>query len=314
MITNSLEFPPLLNKLFKKAIRYEWITFFYMLSAIFFSFMVMRNSQTMKTVWLEDCLGIIPAISFLVCSRIFRWRPTKKFPYGFHKVFSIGFLSSSLALLILGIYLLLDGTAVLIQQTHPNIPVIELLGHKIWFGYLMILALLWSSVPSIFLGHIKIPLAKTLYDKVLYADSCMNKASWKTGFVSIIGIIGIGLGFWWADALVGILISFNIIQDGFSNTKQAILDLIDEIPQVIGERKTDSLINEIKKCAEEESWITEASVRLRDDGHVFFGEVFIKLQSQSVSINKIMKLQRKIKNLHWRLNDIVIMPIACSAG
>src|SRR3990167_5609221 len=288
MITAVLEFPSPLNKLFKKAVRYEWITFFYMLSAILFSFMVMRDSQTMKTVWLEDCLGIVPAISFLICSRIFRWKPSKKFPYVFHKVFSIGFLSSSLALLILGIYLLLDGTMVLIQQIHPHVPIIELFGHKIWFGFLMILALLWSSIPSIFLGHIKIPLAKKLYDKVLYADSRMNKASWKTGFVSIIGIAGIGLGFWWSDALVGVLISFNIIQDCFSNTKQAILDLIDKIPQEIGEHKTDPIINDIKKCVEEESWIAEASVRLRDEGHVFFGEIFIKPQSDSISIERVM--------------------------
>lgn len=310
MISSSLEFPSDISKVFKKAVIYEWITFFYMLSAILFSYLVLKNSQTMKTVWLGDCLGIVPALSFLICSRIFRMKPTIKFPYGFHKVFSIGFLSSSLSLLILGIYLFVDGAVVLIHQERPDLPFVIVYGHKIWFGYFMILALLWSSVPTLFLGRLKIPLAKKLYDKVLYADARMNYASWKSGIVSIIGIICIGFGYWWADALVGILISFNIIQDGFANTKQSVLDLLDEIPQKIGQNTTDSVFKEIKKSLEAESWITDFSIRLRDDGHVFFGEVFIHPNTQSISIDKIMNLQRKIKSLHWRLHDIVIMPIS----
>ncbi|OGT43656.1 MAG: hypothetical protein A3F13_10070 [Gammaproteobacteria bacterium RIFCSPHIGHO2_12_FULL_40_19] len=163
------------------------------------------------------------------------------------------------------------------------------------------------------LGHIKIPLAKALYDKVLYADSCMNKASWKTGFVSIVGIAGIGAGFWWADALVGMLISINIIQDGFKNTKQAVLDLLDEIPKNIGEDTIDPIIHEVKKLIEKEKWIAFFSIRFRDDGHVFFGEVFIKPTSDTVNIEKMVDLREKIKQLHWRLHDIVIKSVSNSS-
>ncbi|OGT43657.1 MAG: hypothetical protein A3F13_10075 [Gammaproteobacteria bacterium RIFCSPHIGHO2_12_FULL_40_19] len=63
------------------------------------------------------------------------------------KVFCIGFLSSSLALLSLGIFLLVDGGLVLLHQHHPIIPVITVFDHQIWFGYFMVIALLWSSIP-----------------------------------------------------------------------------------------------------------------------------------------------------------------------
>jgi divalent metal cation (Fe/Co/Zn/Cd) transporter len=307
--TSTFEFPSSLQKTFRRAKRYEWISFFYMISAVLFSFLMMKNSQTMKTVWLEDSLAIIPPLSFLICSKMMNWDADVNFPYGFHKVFSIGFLCSSLALMVLGIYLFIDGAMVLIKQEHVIIPYVMVFGHHIWFGYFMMLALLWSSIPSIFLGHIKIPLAKALYDKVLYADSFMSRASWKTGFVSILGISLVGLGWWWADATVGMLISLNIMQDGFSNLKQSVLDLIDEIPKTIDKNETDPLIGQVKQLVEAETWVSSAQVRFRDDGHVFFGEVFVIPKDHHVEIKQIALLKQKIENFHWRLHDVVIMPV-----
>ena len=237
-ITKTLEFPAKLNPVYAKAIKYEWISFIYMISATIFSFLVMSNSQTMKTIWLEDTLGIIPPLSFLISSKIIKKRATKQFPYGFHRVTGMAFLTSSLALFFLGVYLLIDGSMTLLTRKHPFIPNVVFMGHSIWLGYLMIIALLWSSLPSTILGHIKIPLAKQLYDKILFTDSKMNKASWMSGFASIFGIAGIGLGFWWADASVGIIISFSIINDGFNNLKQSVLDLLDEVPKELGQSTT----------------------------------------------------------------------------
>ena len=308
-ITSVLEFPTHLNKSYAKAIKYEWISLIYMISTTIFSFLVMSNSQTMKTIWLEDMLGIIPPLSFLISSRIVQWKPNNNFPYGFHRVTSMAFLSSSLALFILGVYLLFDGTVVLLTFDHPSIPNVFFFGESIWLGFIMIIALLWSSVPSTFLGHIKLPLAKRLYDKILFADSKMNKASWMSGFASIFGIIGIGLGFWWADALVGIIISFSIIHDGYTNLKQSILDLLDEVPKELGKSTTDPMIHKINHLISKESWIESGEIRCRDEGHVFFCDVFIVPKKEDISIIKIQNLHDKIKKLNWRLNDVVIMPI-----
>lgn len=308
-ITHSVEYPAELKTLYTKAIRYEWISFFYMISASFFTFLMMSNSQTMKTVWLEDLLGIIPPASFLVASKIARWRATKNFPYGFHKIIGIAYLSSSLALFLLGIFLFGDGIIVLAGQEHPIIPTVQLGDQTIWLGFLMILALLWSSIPSTILGHIKIPLAHRLYDKILYADSKMNKASWMSGFASIFGIIGIGLGYWWMDATVGILISLNIMNDGYVNLKQSLLDLIDEIPKTLECDKTEVLVSEVKQLVEKEEWIKAVNVRFRDDGHVFFGEVFIEPRIREINTSQIMALRKKIEAYNWRMHDIVIMPV-----
>lgn len=308
-ITKTLEFPAQLKPLYAKAIQYEWITLMYMVSTTIFSFLVMANSQTMKTIWLEDTLGIIPPLTFLIASKMIKKRANKNFPYGFHRVTGMAFLTSSLALFFLGLYLLIDGSITLLAQDHPSIANIFVFGHSIWLGYLMIIALLWSSIPSTFLGHIKIPLAQKLYDKILFADSKMNKASWMSGFASIFGIFGIGLGFWWADATMGILISFSIIHDGFKNLKQAVLDLLDEVPKELDKSTTEPILQEVYSLINNEAWVQAGEIRCRDEGHVFFCDVFIVPKNQEVKVHDIQKLHNKIKKTNWRLHDIVIMPI-----
>lgn len=64
----------------------------------------------------------------------------------------------------------------------------------------MIAVMAVTSVPPVILGRLKMRLAKDLHNKVLYADADMNKADWMTGAGSIVGIAGIGIGLWWADA------------------------------------------------------------------------------------------------------------------
>lgn len=37
-----------------------------------------------------------------------------------------------------------------------------------------------------------------MHDKVLHADAKMNKADWMTAAAALVGVLGIGLGWWWA--------------------------------------------------------------------------------------------------------------------
>ena len=43
---------------------------------------------------------------------------------------------------------------------------------------------------------------------------------------------GIGFGLWWADAVAAIIISLNIMKDGFKRTKDSITDIIEQIPTI----------------------------------------------------------------------------------
>ncbi|MBA2654998.1 MAG: cation transporter [Gammaproteobacteria bacterium] len=306
-ITNTLEFPPLLAKIYKKAVVYEWISLFYMASVVFFLYLVMGNSQTMKAVFFEDSLSLIPPLMFLISSHFIKKPANKNFPYGFHKITNICHLASALTLCAVGLSLMIDSTRVLLKHEHPDISIIVIGDQIIWLGYLMMVALLWKSIPNTFLGRVKYRMSLQLYDKILFTDAKMNKADWLTGFASIVGILGIGMGLWWMDSAVAILISFDILYDGYHTLKKAILDLLDEMPHTLARDKTDPIIHQAAKYIADQSWVKESAVRFRDEGHIFFGEIFIVPNTDKNLIDHANKLEAEIKQLNWRLHDVVIV-------
>ena len=59
-VAAARELPPDRQEANKKAIRLEYITIAYLLSAIFFIYITLGSSQAMKTAWFEDILSIVP--------------------------------------------------------------------------------------------------------------------------------------------------------------------------------------------------------------------------------------------------------------
>ncbi|MEZ4680235.1 MAG: cation transporter [Caldilineaceae bacterium] len=187
----------------KRAIRLEWITIFFMVTIIAVMYLTMGASQAMKTAWIEDLLSLIPPISFLVAMHFRDHRPTNSYPYGYRRVTLLSFLMAAVAILGLGLYMIYDSAASLINQEHPTLGHFDLFGWYVWSGWVMIAALVYSVIPPIILGRMKLPLGKELHEKTLHADATMNKADWTTGAAAIFGIVGLGLGWWWASAVRG---------------------------------------------------------------------------------------------------------------
>ena len=75
-LTRDYELPPDKERIHRKAVRLEWITIAYLITAIFFIYLTLGSSQAMKTAWFEDMLSLIPAIAFLVASRVRTMRPS----------------------------------------------------------------------------------------------------------------------------------------------------------------------------------------------------------------------------------------------
>ena len=62
-------------------------------------------------------------------------------------------------------------------------------GHTLWAGWVMIIALIYATAVGLTLGLVKRPLAERLSDKVIEADADMNKADWTSQSAAIIGIL-----------------------------------------------------------------------------------------------------------------------------
>lgn len=293
-----------------KALQLEWITLAYLSSVVVLMYLVMGASQAMKSAWVEDILSMVPPIMFLLSHQFINKKPTQDFPYGFHRVSSIAFLLSALALLTVGGYLLIDGMIKLVHQKHPTIGMKEYFGVDMWLGWWMILVLIWGTIPPVLLGYIKLKLAKTLYDKNLYTDAKMNKADWMTGVAAIAGIVGIGFGLWWADALAALFISFDILKDGFQQTKDAVTGLINRTPRELDGNNSDiphKIRNELAQCG----WIEEADVRLHEEGHLIFGEgFFIPTTDAALNPDEMRETIQKVHSLDWRIHGfaLTVMP------
>ena len=303
------ELPPDKARLMSRALRLEWVTVAYLLSAVFFIYLTLGSSQAMKTAWFEDILSLIPSIAFLLAARVRHKPPTEKHPYGYHRAVTIAFLCASLALFAMGFFLFLDALTQFASMEHPTIGTVVVLGRQLWLGWLMIPALLWSAIPAMILGRMKLPLASALHDKVLYADAKMNKADWLTASAAIVGVLGIGFGLWWMDATAAALISLDILHDGITNLRVVVSDLMASRPTMVGSDSVDALPAKVRNYLQGLAWVDAAEVRMREEGHVFFGEAFVVVRDDTALTARIDDAVQEMRRSDWRLQDLVIMPV-----
>jgi divalent metal cation (Fe/Co/Zn/Cd) transporter len=262
----------------------------------------------MKAAWIEDILSLLPPLAFLVAARYRDRPPNERFPYGYHRSVGVAYLTASAALLAMGGFILYDSAMVLVRFEHPSIGLIELFGQQVWLGWLMIVPLLYSGFPPVLLGRAKQRLAAQLHDKVLYADAEMNRADWATAGAAMLGVIGIGAGFWWADAVAAIVISLDIVHDGYGNVRTAVHDLMDRRPTTYDHAKPLPLVDEVEAHLRPLPWVAGAEVRLREEGHVLVGEAYVVPVGSPGDVPQLVeRTTRAIEDLDWRLHDVAVV-------
>lgn len=309
MPTRRFELPPEKAELHGRAVRIEWLTIAYTLSAIFFLYLTIGSSQAGRAALVDDVLALTPPIAFLIATRIRNRPPDDAHPWGYHRSVSIAYLTAALSLLVFGAFILIESVVKLVVAERTPIGVIELFGEPIWLGWVMLPALAWSGIPSVLLGRAKLPLAAGLHDKVLYADAKMNKANWLAAAAAAVGVIGIGFGLWWLDAVAAIAISLDIVHDGYTNVRSAVDDLMDSRPTHYDDSGPHPLIGELEDALREMDWVEDAQVRLREEGHVFTGEALIVPIDEERLVGRLEDATRHALSLDWRLHDVVVVPV-----
>jgi cation diffusion facilitator family transporter len=280
-----------------------------MLSGVVLVYFTLGQSQAMKAVFIEDVLALIPPIAFLVSARMRFRKPNERFPYGYHHSVSVGFLCSAVAILALGLFVLYEALQTLLTREHPTVGVVALFGHQVWLGWLAYPVLLYCIACEYTMGRLKDPLAKRLHDKALAADARMNRADWLSGTTAILGMTGIAFGLWWADALAAAVIAVEIIRDGWSNVTASVTDLMDEIPTKAHEDEeedwSEKLVDRLKRC----DWIRDVRVRLREEGNVFSGEVFVVPATTDDFARRSGELQQIARDVDWRFYDLSLVAV-----
>lgn len=308
---SSREFPDEIERAYRQARKLEWITLAYIATAATLLYFTMGTSQAMRASFYEDVISTVPAIAFLICTRIARLAPRPSFPYGLHRATSIGHLVAALALFVMGLWLLVGAVHSVLTGVRATIGGMVLLDTVVWGGWPMLAALLYAGLPSLYLGWKKAELAPLLHDKILEADATMMKADWMTETAAAVGVIGIGLGLWWLDPLAAAVVSLDILKDGAANLRTSVSDLIDRRPEKTDGSRYEDLPERIRSLLCGLEWVEDAEVRLREEGHIFLGEAFVVPKASAGDlVARLSDAADQAKALDWRVGEIVIMPVA----
>ena len=293
----------------RKAHRLAWLSIAYILSTIVMLFFVMSGSQALKTEMSGEILSLIPPTLFLIGDRVSRRPPNRLYPFGHERAVSAGYVGASVALLLVGVYLLFDGGMKLAMREHPTIGGFPLFGHVVWTGWLGIAVLLWSGIPAHFLGRAKRKCAEVLYDKTLAADADINAADWQSAAAAVVGLIGVGFGLWWADSAAAVLISLEIIRSGWTELRTALGDIMDRRPKTLDQKTDDPVGDRITDFIKRQPWVDDVIVRVRERGRELTAEAHVVPRSAEISIDEVSRTGKLACDLDPRLADVTIAPV-----
>ena len=303
------ELPPDKKEALLRAKRVEWSFIAFLVSIIVLMALVMGSSQTMKAMWIEDTLSLVPSCSFLVGIHFRHKAPNEAFPYGYRRAVLVGFMCGAVTLLGFGLYLLGDSVLKLAMAEHPIVQTVHVFGREIWLGWLMLAALIYSVIPPLIFGRMKLPLASELHDKTLHVSAELNKGDWLSGIAGVVGILGIAYGYWWTDAAAAAFISVEVIKDGYVNLRNSVSQLMNRRPSTVEDQDEDPAIDRLQEALEQLDWVAKARVRLREDGDVLTGEAFIQPREDRDLLERMAQAREIVGSVDWRLHDVSMVPV-----
>ena len=302
--------PDVVQKATRRGIILAWCTLAYLIVDTAILFLIKGNSQAMQAAWVQDLLGMVPPLAFLIGVRVARRRASREHPYGFAQAMDLAHLAAGAALVVFGGFLFFTSAMTLVARERPDIGQFSLFGLDIWQGWVMIAFMFITIFPPLFLGRLKMKPAKVLHSKALFADARMNRADWMAGAASIFGIAGIGMGFWWADAVAAILISLDILEDGYKNLKGSLSSMMDSVPKSLGEGEAHPVPGLVTAKLLELGWVKEVGNRTREEGHVFQVDAFVvPVDADAVTATDLIAAREACLDLHWKIHDVSIIPV-----
>lgn len=303
---HTTDFPGSLEQKRRRAFYLEWVTLGALAVIAIVMYLSMGSSQAMKAAWLEDLISMGPPIAFLFAYMVEYRKPTERFPYGYERAGTLAFLAAGFFLLILGGYMVYESLHQLLTRSHPSIGLYEVFGHPVWHGWVMLAALTFSMIPPLILGRMKRRLAEDLNDETLYTDAKMNEDDWLTAAAASLGVIGIALGFWWADALAAALISINVVYDGIVNLRRAMADLCDHRPNKVGGMEPLELDHVVQDRLLELDWVTAADARFRIVGRRAAGTAFVSTRDGTINADQTREAERLLRAFNDSISQVTI--------
>ena len=295
--------------------RQEWATLALRASVIAVLYGVVGNSQALSAIWLKSLWALWPPAAFLIAVALERRPASRRFPFGFYRAVSIGFLTSALSLVAMGVYLLVAGLQSHVVHAPDKLPAIgQNAAWWQWLGWWVIAALAYSLAVPLLIGRRRMTHARNLHDKGLYADASMGKVNALAAATALVGVVGIGIGAPALDIAATLVIGAGIFTQGTVHLYTAVCDLMDEMPRTLGTNRLDPLAENIRRRLTEAPGVATARVRLREEGRMLTGIGLVELDTATTEVDDLARLRDVILALDWRLIDFQIAPTTARAA
>lgn len=292
---------------FKKMYSLAWLSLAYQIGATALVGLTVGNSQAMKTEWIENALAIIPITGVLLTYHTENRPPERYHPFGHHRSGTIAFVGAAFALAGVGTYLFYDSLINLLYTEYPSIGGITLFGYTLWHGWLMIGVMAFTAIPQMLLARAKIPVAKLIHDKPLYACADMNRANWITNGAGVIGLGLVAYGFWWGDSLAALLISLDIMRDGYKSVVKSLSDVMDRHPVDLETGRQHPIVDEVERVLRLLPFVADERTLIREHGRFLFAEIFIapneRMPPAAIASRQV---REAVMPLDWRLQHVAI--------
>jgi cation diffusion facilitator family transporter len=295
------DFPPDVQRAFQRARRVEWLNVILTVLSVALIGSVLGSSQSMKSAWVEDATSLIPPICALLALRFERLRANRHHPFGYYGANVGAFALASGAILLVGLLLLWDSGAKLIAREHVSIETVTLLGRDVWLGWLMLVALVVTGAWPIVVSRFQREAARAIFDRPIFADALMNKAQWLSSGSALVGVLLAGFGVWWGDALAGVVISLDIVHDGYTHLRQAASDIMDRAPALFEKERLDPLVGRMTSAAREVDGVADCEVLARENGRFLFAHLLVHPLGNSLPIVVASRVREAVNNLSWRV-------------
>ena len=210
------------------------------LTVIKYFFGVLSGSIALIADSVHSLTDVISSVAVFIGLKISDRKPTKSFPYGFHK-------AENIVSLFLALFIFYAGYEIILT----SIEIFDvLLTNRL---YAISIALI-SLLTTLFLSSYKLKVGKDMNSPSLIADGKHTRADVYASTAVFFGILGNYFGFYSLDRIAGILVSFFIFWAGYEIFKDSVKVLLDAsidyevldrvkdiVSRVSGVRKIDSL-------------------------------------------------------------------------
>ena len=292
---------------FRSMRKLAWMSLAYQIGATLLVGFTVGNSQAMKTEWIENALAVIPITGVLLTYHTENKHPEPRHPFGHHRSGTIAFVSAAFTLACVGTYLFYDSLTNLIHREYPSIGGLMLFGYTFWHGWLMIGVMAFTAIPQVLLARAKLPVAKLIHDKPLHACAEMNRANWATNGAGVIGLALVAYGFWWGDSLAALIISLDIMRDGWTNVAKSLSDVMDHHPVDLESGAQHPIVEQVGRVLRALPFVADERTLIREHGRYFYAEIFIRPNKHMPPVSAAsQRVRAALMSLDWRLQHIVV--------